>query len=172
MADVRSYFLVLGEREAIRWVVTTGRMAFPSTPRREVASLRAGDELFLLTTRGAFHNPTRDRTRVVGTATVLTAASTLDLPVELAGRSFHSGCDLKVTSLAPYLHGLEVAPIAATLESLLGQEHWGMLLRRPLVPVTEADALLLRKGLEPHLVDIGDAVATYRDHIRPVGALH
>ena len=100
------YLLVLGEREAIRWVLTNQRMAFPATARAEVTALREGDELFLLSTRGAFRNPTRDRTRVIGTAVALTAVEPLDEPLEIAGRTFARGCSIRVDSLAPYLGGL------------------------------------------------------------------
>jgi hypothetical protein len=52
-----SYLLVIGEREALAWVLRESRTAFPATRRAEVDRLAVGDELFLLTTRGCFHNP-------------------------------------------------------------------------------------------------------------------
>ena len=42
-----AYLVVLGEREAIAWVLREQRMAFPRTPRAEVAALVPGDNLFL-----------------------------------------------------------------------------------------------------------------------------
>ncbi|WP_346117279.1 hypothetical protein [Micromonospora coerulea] len=39
----RSYLLILGDRDAIGWVFREQRMAFPATPRPEVAALAAGD---------------------------------------------------------------------------------------------------------------------------------
>ena len=167
--DTATYLLVLGERDAIRWVLTTGQMAFPSTPRREVAALREGDELFLLTTRGAFHNPTRDRTRIIGTAVVTTSVARFDDALELAGRTFESGCSIEVTSLTPYLEGVELAPLADKLDTLRGKAHWGMLLRRPLVPIALADATLLRRELGRWDDHLDAAMATYRDRIPPVG---
>src|SRR5438874_882986 len=35
----RAYLLVLGEREAISWVLREERMAFPATPRSELSAL-------------------------------------------------------------------------------------------------------------------------------------
>lgn len=171
MGDAAKYLLVLGEREAIRWVLTTGRMAFPATPRREVAALREADQLFLVTTRGAFHNPTRDRTRVIGTAIVTTRVERFDETLELAGRTFESGCSIEVTSLAPYLAGIELSPLAHQLDALRGQAHWGMLLRRPLVPIGDADAALLRHELGRRSDEISESIASYRDHIHPVASV-
>ena len=168
MADPRSYLLVLGEREAIRWVVTSGQMAFPATPRREVAALRAGDQLLLVSTRGAFHNPARDRTRVIGTATVGTAVEALEQPVELAGRLYTKACSIEMESLTPYLEGLEFAPLTDRLDTFRGRSHWGMLLRRPLVLISDADAEVIRKLLSKLTSDLAQATAEYSNRIAPV----
>lgn len=85
-----TYLLILSEREAVAWVLEKERMAFPARRRAEV------DRLILLTTRGCWHNPTRDRTRLIGTAEVTSPVRALDEPVTIAGRDFTRGCDLKV----------------------------------------------------------------------------
>lgn len=71
---VRSYLVILGDREAIGWVLREQRMAFPATPRAEVAALASGDRLYLYATRGAWRNPTRDRGRIIATAVARTPA--------------------------------------------------------------------------------------------------
>lgn len=162
-----SYLLILGEREAIRWVLTTQRMAFPANTRAEVTALREGDQLFLLSTRGAFRNPTRDRTRVFGTATALTAVEPLDEPLEIAGRMFARGCAIEVESLAPYLGGLEVAPLVGKLSVFRRSDQWGMYLRRPLLRLAEDDAELIRRELRPLVGDPREVIADYRTAIRP-----
>jgi hypothetical protein len=101
----RYYLLILGEREAISWVLREQRMAFPSTPRAEVAALAVDDRLLLYTTRGAWHNPTRDRGRIIGIATVTNAVRLLDEPIEISGRRFSSGCELSIDGLIPYPGG-------------------------------------------------------------------
>jgi hypothetical protein len=73
-----AYLVVLGERDAIRWVLEQQRMAFPATPRSEVAALGPGDHLLLYATRGAWHNPGRDRGRIIGSATPLSAVRALE----------------------------------------------------------------------------------------------
>ena len=141
-----SYLMVIGEREALAWVLRESRTAFPATRRPEVDQLKAGDELFLLTTRGCFHNPGRDRTRVIGHANVTTDVLPLDPPSDLVGRT--RGCSLEITSLAPYLTGVELADFVERLDAFPDKDHWSIRLRRPLVPLSSNDARLLRNALQ------------------------
>ena len=158
--------LVLGEREAIRWVLLNEQMAFPATPRPEVSALRVGDELVLLTTRSAYHNPTRDRTRIIGTATVLSKVAQANPPVEIAGRIFMSTCKIRVETLVPCLSGPEVGPLVPRIEALRGHTNWGMQLRRPLVPLTASDVTLLEGELQGHLGDYNRALESYSKRIK------
>jgi hypothetical protein len=156
-----SYLVILGERDAIWWVLHEQRMAFPATPRAEVAALAAGDRLFLYATRGAWHNPTRDRGRVIGTATARTAARTFDVPMEIAGRTFHSGCDLRIESLVPYPGGLELQPLVAQLEAFPRPHAWSIYLRRALLRLPESDRDLLDRKLRPLVKRREQALPTY-----------
>lgn len=162
----RAYLLILAEREALLWVLLNEQMAFPAKRRREVSALQPGDELFLLTTRGAFHNPNIDRTRVIGTATVQSKARQLDPEVEIAGRTFTSGCEIKVETLAPYSRGSEVGPLAPQIQALRGQKHWGWLLRKPLVLLDESDVTLLKRELEGHLRPLDESLESYSSRIK------
>ncbi|WP_181019914.1 hypothetical protein [Nonomuraea typhae] len=53
--------------------------------------LKIGDELLVLTTRGCWHNPGRDRTRVIGRAHVTSAVRTYETPVTIAEGEFTRG---------------------------------------------------------------------------------
>lgn len=165
------YLLVIGEREALAWVLRTRRMAFPPLRRREVNDLRQGDRLLLLTTRGCFHNPTRDRTRVVGEAVVTSPVTPVDPPLELVGRTFDRGCDLELFSLAPYLSGVELVPMIPKLESFPDTRAWAIKLRRPLVSLTEHDGEVIRKALRPMTREPDELVNDYLQRIRPVRPL-
>lgn len=169
MGNTAAYLLILAEREALLWVLLNEQMAFPAKPRREVSALQAGDELILLTTRGAFHNPTRDRTRVIGTATVQSIVSQLDPQLEIAGRRFASGCKIKLETLAPYSTGPEIGPLAPQIQALHGEEHWGWLLRKPLVLLEESDAILLKRELQPHLLALDESLQSYSSKIKGGG---
>lgn len=157
----RSYLVILGHREAIGWVLREQRMAFPATPRAEVAALDEGDRLFLYATRGAWLNPTRDRGRIIGVAHATSAVRRFDEPVEIAGRSFVSGCDLGIDGLVPYPGGLELQPLVARLDAFPNPHVWSIYLRRALLRLTEADADLLRDRIGPHLAPRADALASY-----------
>jgi hypothetical protein len=114
---MNAYLLVIGDREALGWILTTSRTAFPSLNRAEVRALNTGDRLFLYTTRGCFKNPTRDRGRVIGTATVSSAVVALDDVPSFGGRTFPVGCELRLGPVAPLHDGLDLAPIAPSLDT-------------------------------------------------------
>jgi hypothetical protein len=166
-----SYLLVIGEREALAWLLRESRMAFPVTRRAEVDRLAIGDELFLLTTRGCFHNPARDRTRIVGRAVVASPVVHLDPPLELVERRFTRGCDLEIISLTPYLAGIELARLVPRLDAFPDKGTWSIRLRRALVALSERDATLVRRQLESLARPFGAARSEYLDRIRPVKAI-
>jgi len=166
MGKTAAYLLVLAEREAILWVLQNEQMAFPVRPRKEVSALQPGDELVLLTTRGAYHNPSRDRTRIIGTATVQSKVTQLDPQIEIAGRTFASGCDIRIETLAPYSTGPELGPLAPQIHALHGEKNWGWLLRKPLVPLDESDVILLKHELKNHLRTLDESLLTYSNGIK------
>lgn len=157
----RSYLVVLGHRDAIGWVLREQRMAFPATPRPEVAALGEGDQLFLYATRGAWLNPTRDRGRVIAIAHATSEVRQFDEPAEIAGRSFVSGCDLSIDGLVPYPGGLELQPLVERLDAFPNPQAWSIYLRRALVRLSEADAQVLHEGLQPDLATRADAIGSY-----------
>ncbi|MFG3420592.1 hypothetical protein [Micromonospora sp. NPDC048063] len=157
----RPYLLILGDRDAIGWVLREQRMAFPATPRAEVAALAAGDSLYLYATRGAWRNPTRDRGRIIGVATACGAARRLDEPVEIGGRRFVSGCDLEINRIVPYPYGLELQPLVEQLSVFPKPDAWSVYLRRALLSLPEADATLLQRALRPLLTSREQALPTY-----------
>lgn len=157
----RSYLVVLGHRDAIGWVLREQRMAFPSTPRSEVAALSEGDRLFLYATRGAWLNPTRDRGRIIGIARAATTVRRFDEPVEIAGRSFVSGCELSIDGLVPYPGGLELQPLVERLDAFPKPQAWSIYLRRALLRLSEDDAEVLLEGLGPDLAPRADALGSY-----------
>lgn len=143
------YLLVIGDREALGWILTEQRMAFPGTTRSEVRALAPGDTLLLYTTRGCFKNPTRDRGRVIAAGTATTPVATLEEPVDIAGRSFPVGCDVAFHTATPWSEGVELGPMVAELDTFAGAgSHWSIRLRRPLLPLTDRDAELLRARLD------------------------
>jgi hypothetical protein len=148
ICQVTSYLLVIGDREALGWILSAGRTAFPSPRRSEVRSLNKGDELFLYTTRNAFKNPIRDRGRVIGTARVDSKVAQLERPIRFGDREFPIGCDLEIGPLARLGKGVELAPLVPRLEAFAeAGQAWSIRLRKPLVRLSKGDATLLRREL-------------------------
>ncbi|WP_261808283.1 hypothetical protein [Nonomuraea sp. C10] len=168
-----SYLLILGEREAVAWVLRESRMAFPPRSRAEVTRLKVGDELFVLTTRGCWHNPGRDRTRVIGRATVTTPVKGYDEPVTIAGRDFTRGCDIRIRRLAPYLRGLDVVSLVPQLNAFPDKRAgaWSIRLRRPLLELPEEDASLLDDHLRALAREPDEVIPEYLEKIKPVAAV-
>lgn len=144
-----SHLLVISDRAALAWVLGQERMAFPGGRRGLVSRLEEGDELLLYTTRGCWHNPGRDRGRVIGRARALGSVEQLRRPVEVAGRSFPLGLRLELVTLAPLGSGVELSPLVERLAVFPIKHAWSGVMRRPLVELPAADAALLERLLRP-----------------------
>ena len=139
-----NYLLPIAERSPLRWIVGEQRTAFPAGRAREAGRLAAGDRLLLYTTRGCFHNPTRDRGRVIGLARVTAAARAGRRPVRFGAVSYPVEVELAIDTLAPYRGGVELAPLVSRLPGTFPDPaSWSARMRRALVPLAEADADLL-----------------------------
>lgn len=165
-----TYLLVIGEREALAWILREERMAFPSW-RSPVERLAIGDRLLLLTTRGCYHNPGRDATLVMGQAEVASLPVMLDNPLILAGRTFPLGCNIELQTLAPMHEGVALAPLVDQLEVFPNKQAWPAALRRALVPLGNADATLIGSLLSDVSKPAGVHRAHYIRSIKPVASL-
>ena len=162
-----TYLLVLGERKAIYWVLSKSRTAFPEGRARQVSALREGDSMLLYSTRGAWHNPTRDRGRIIGEARVSSEVRSLRQPVEIAGRSFYSGCSLDIESVAPYGQGVDLASLVPKLTMFPRKETWSVRLRNSIVLVPPADLALIRERmLSVQMTPVQSALPGYRKAAR------
>jgi hypothetical protein len=142
-----NYLLVIGEAAALAWVLAEQRMAFPALRRSQAMALEVGDELLIYTTRGCFHNPTRDAGRVMGLANVATRVRDLAEPVTFDEHRYTSGCGLTIQGVAAPRDGVELSSLATKLHIFPNAETWGMQLRRPLVPLDEHDSTMLKRYL-------------------------
>jgi hypothetical protein len=156
-----AHLLVIGDRNALAWVLAEQRMAFPGHRRREVAALAPGDRLFIYTTRGCFGNPTRGRGRVIGVAKALDAPGELPEPVALAGRQFELGCGIELGRIAPYGYGVELAPLVPNLSTFPNKHGWMTQIRRPLLPLTPEDSTLVARLLRAVSRPPAEAVDSY-----------
>lgn len=161
MGERASYLLILGDREAVAWVLSEERMAFSRNRAASARELIRGDRLLLYTTRGAFHNPTRDRGRVIGVASVASEVEELDQPIRVAGREFEFGCDLVIESLARLGEGIQLAPLVQQLRVFPQPAAWSAQMRRPLLRLPTADARLLLRDLDRVAGPVDEALEGY-----------
>jgi hypothetical protein len=157
-----AHLLVIGEREALAWVLSEQRMAFPATREREALALERDALLLLYTTRGCFHNPTRDRGRIIGQARVTSSPRRLADPVRFGEREYPIGCSLAVQRLVARGEGVELARLVPRMAAFPDAATWSVRLRRSLVPLGDHDLALARGELERlPSGSVDDAVATY-----------
>ena len=161
-----NFLLVIGDREPLAWVLTEERMAFTTGRASLARRLTPGDRLFLYTTRGCFRNPTRDRGRVIGEATVKTTVTTLEKPVEFGDLAFPLGCHLHITGLAARAAGVQLGTMLDKLHLFPDPKTWSVRLRQVLVPIDAHDATLLHGELasimQPSHVHRPEYLSRYR----------
>ncbi len=143
----RTWLVVLAEAEGLRWVLRERRMAWSAASAKRASQIRPGDRLVLYVARGAFHNPTRDESRLLGLATVTSPVEPLPRPLELAGRTFVVGCSLDLEVVLPERGGVPVHPLVPRLSFIKRKEAWGQSLRSGLVPLPERDAAILTRAI-------------------------
>jgi hypothetical protein len=161
------YLLVISDRAALAWVLAEQRMAFPALRRPRAMALEIGDELLVYATRGCFHNPGRDRGRVMGLAKVTTQVRDLAEPVVFGERRYTLGCTLDIQGVAALHEGVELSPLATELHVFPDAKTWGTQLRRPLVPLDAHDASLLKRHLNIFLAPLDSHLTAYLQAASP-----
>jgi hypothetical protein len=163
-SNPHNYLLVVSEREALAWVLREQRMAFRSGRRaaRGVESLGSGDTLLIYTTRSCFHNPGRDRGRVIASAEVRSSVGALDPPISFGGSVFPTGCTLRISKVAPFGAGVDLASLVTRLSF---PSSWPTYVRRTLVPLESSDVAILQSELKQVVVPRAEALPTYLDRL-------
>jgi len=156
-----THLVILGERTALRWVLTEQRMAFPAGRARQTRPVREGDEVMLYTTRGCFRNPTRDVGRIIALGTVTTPVSVLPNPLRFGGREFTTECGIQILGLAPFREGLDIREHVHALSVFPNSRGWAVRLRRTTLALPERDAELLRNNLMLYLRPYEETITEY-----------
>lgn len=143
----QGWLIVFGEIEGLRWVIRSKRMAWSAATCPRASRLRPGDQLILYVGRGAFNNPSRDRSQLVGLAEVLSPVRPLRKPVVIAGREFVCACDLRLQSILPERGGVPMEPYVERLGFIRRKDVWGAYLRSGLVELPTDDLALLRRAI-------------------------
>ena len=156
-----AHLLILGDRDALRWVLRNERMAFEVHRKNAVNRLAVGDTLFIYTTRGCFHNPTRDRGRVIGRAVVTSPVEPLEESVVVMDREFGLGCAFDLVALAPRHEGVVLADLVPKLDAFPIKSAWSTRMRRPLLTLPPKDAILIERELAGLVREPASTMSTY-----------
>ncbi len=133
------WLVVFAEVEGFRWVVRHSRMAFSEGMARRARRIQPGDRLVLYLARGAFHNPTRDRSQLAGLATVTSALERLPEILRIANREFAWSCDLDLAVVLPERQGIPIHSLIPKLSFVQQRQQWGVAFRSGLIQLPDAD---------------------------------
>jgi hypothetical protein len=164
---VAAYLLVIGDRRALAWILASQQMAFPERSARSAQQLQPGDRLLLYTTRGCFGRPNRDRSRVIGEATVSSTVTRLATPIVFGERTFPIGCSLHLLSLAGFRSGVELSEYVPQMHAFPDPNVWSIYLRRTLLALDDHDYDLLLRPLKEIAVAPSEAIPKYMTHGTP-----
>lgn len=132
----------LGERSGITWVLSTRRLGFSKGTTALARSIEPGDLVVIHVGRGAYHNPTRDESQLLGVVRVRTVEERLE-PETVAGKEILLTCRYDPILLLPERQGIAFRPIAIRMSFVKQPENWGLYLRSGLRRLSAVDAALI-----------------------------
>jgi hypothetical protein len=148
------WIFVVGNREALSWVLTKQRMAFRD--RVQTEGLRSGQPVAIYASRHTWGRPNNDRSQVAAIGVL--ASPVQRRPVELGGEIFPKSCRLTFDVVLPERHGLPFRPLVRRLNFIPkkgGDKGWGAYLRRTVVEVDERDFGIIASALRRYSPDGG-----------------
>jgi len=134
---------VIGEAEALDWVLTEERMAFRAHVK--TVELAVGDRVAIYASRGTWHNPTRDRAQLAAIGSI--SRSVAEKEIAVGSETMPAWCELSFSMKLPSRDGVEFAPLVPRLSFITKKESWGTALRRTIVRLPERDLAVLEKAL-------------------------
>ncbi|MDV8015621.1 hypothetical protein R4P70_30315 [Rhodococcus sp. IEGM 1241] len=160
-----THLVVLGNAEAVRWVLKNQRMAFSEVGRRTASRLSRGDTLVFyagVKCWPALGGKVRPKAGImIGSAVVLTEVARLRTAAQVGGRKFEYGCEVFFERLAALGSGLSISDVKNDLELTAGRANYGQVLRRTPILLSSADTALLSARLESVTAPYEDSVGAY-----------
>lgn len=160
------YMAILGDREALGWILREQKMVFGPERWKLWRGLKQGDHLVLYTTRQCFRNPTRDRGRVIATATAASPLGELTPPVIFRELAYEFYCDLEISCLAPWGEGPELASLVSELNTF--PSSWRSHIRRSLISLNQNDYQVLADALRASATTREEALNGYLARATPL----
>src|SRR4051812_46290499 len=112
------WLIVIGKSEALEWIIEHSRMAFRDAVRTD--EIQPGDWFALYTSRGAYGNPTKDESQLIGRGRVTSRIRRG--AVEFAGETFAKSCSVALDEILPLRNGIAFKPLIPQLKFVGGSE--------------------------------------------------
>jgi hypothetical protein len=136
--------IVIGEKTALEWVMDNERMAFRNSSR--TGPVHSGDPIAIYVTRGAFGNPTRDHSQIIGLGRF--ASDVQNRQETIGGVTYDKSCALTITDRLEPRQGLPFQPLVEQLGFIRSKRGWATYLRRTLVPISDDDFSTIEKAFK------------------------
>jgi hypothetical protein len=137
----RHWIWIFGEIEGLRWVLANRLMAFSSAATKRGLRVARDDRAVLYVTRGAHHNPTRDRSYLAGVVAVTGEVAPAD--VDIAGTRYVAVVPIQPLVVLPERAGPPVVDLVGRLSFVRRPQSWGAYFRTSPVAVTPDDFAVL-----------------------------
>lgn len=147
MSGRRYWVWVFGEIEGLRWVLRHNRMAFAESVGVKVAKMNKGDRAVLYVSRGAFRNPNKAETRVVGVVRITGIRSGIR-PITVGGREYSRFIDFEPELVLGERTGPPVKPMVQKLEIVGRQDVWGVYFQNSPIEISKRDFEVLASAVE------------------------
>jgi hypothetical protein len=109
---------------------------------------RATDsQVVMYVARGAFHNPTRDRSQLAGLAKVTSPVRQLRRPVKIADREFVCACSLRLGAVLPERGGVPWNPSSRSWASSIAEGYGASIWADGLIALSREDMELVKTAV-------------------------
>jgi hypothetical protein len=142
----RFWIWIFAEIQGLRWVLEHNAMAFPERAATQVAKIRRGDRAVLYVSRNAFHNPTRDESRLVGLVRVTSDAAVHRL-TKIGTREYSWLLRFYPDTILDERTGPPVRPLVKRLQRVKRPEVWGGYFRSSPIEIVEEDFRVLASAV-------------------------
>jgi hypothetical protein len=146
-ADPAWWLYSLGDREGITWVLDTKRVGFSRGTAHLARGIKPGDVVAIHIGRGAYRNPTRDESQLLGLVRVR-AVKQLAMPEWVAGKEIVTACEYDPVVVLPQRQGVPFRPVAVRMSFVKSEANWGLYFHSGVRRLTAEDAALIRDACE------------------------
>jgi hypothetical protein len=157
--EAQHWVWAFGDISGLRWVLDQRVMAFTTAASAHLRGMAKGDRAVLYVTRGAYHNPTKDASKLAGLVTVLDTPM-LGAPVVIGGREFPWSVPILADLVLPERQGPEVLPLVSRLSFVGNRSAWGQYFRTSPKRISLSDFEVLAAAIARQHEDLSEGDPT------------